>query len=257
MKNYLIGAIRPVSTTWGHWKTQEEEEIALQGHKKYKDMYVISRASAGKFLQGDWEEIMFRAPVLDNRLYQIAQWYCIKELWHREPCNILWMGADTMFIRPTEIFGRFKEMRLFNYTDPRQHDSLKCYGDGIGHYFNDDIRYYPSTMDPKAWNHGEKHMLDWWPDGIWDCGQLIHNHQFWCQDIPPDDILHPELAYQMVRQEIEENDKWNRILVQNAHMIHLHGSRNADNRIQVMTQIAQGLNIPLSNEKPNMITLNI
>jgi hypothetical protein len=28
MKNYLTGAVRPVSTTWGHWKTQEEEDQA-------------------------------------------------------------------------------------------------------------------------------------------------------------------------------------------------------------------------------------
>ena len=133
MKNYLVGAVRPVSTTWGYWKTQEEEAKALEGHKKYEDMYKISRASACKFLQGEWEEVKFTAPVLDARLYQIAQWYCIKELWHREPCNILAMGADTLFIKPTEIFGRYNTMRMFNYTDPRTHKEFP-------HYFNDDIR---------------------------------------------------------------------------------------------------------------------
>jgi hypothetical protein len=77
MKNYLVGAVRPVSTTWGYWKNQEEETQALAGHKKYEDMYRISRASARKFLQGDWEEIKFTAPVRDARMYQIAQWYVL------------------------------------------------------------------------------------------------------------------------------------------------------------------------------------
>lgn len=248
MKNYLVGATRTVNRVWGYWRGDGDDPAKDESSRKYQTMYNVSRASARHFLKGPWEEIVFQAPVLDNRLYQIAQWYCIKELWFKEPCNILWMGADTMFIKPTEIFGRFKEMRLFNHTDPRQHPSLTEYGDGSGNYFNDDIRYYPATMDQKAWAIGEEKMANWFvpPHNIWDCGQIIHNHQFWCQDIPVNDIFHPELAYQMVRQDVEQNNQWNGIGIQQAHVLHFHGSRNADDRAQAMTQIAQGLNISLT-----------
>jgi hypothetical protein len=259
MKNYLVGAVRPVSTTWGYWKTQEEESIARKESEKYQAMYDISRASARKFLQGTWEEVIFQAPVLDNRLYQIAQWYCIKELWFKEPCNILWMGADTLFIKPTEIFGRFKEMRLFNHTDPRQHSTLSEYGDGTGNYFNDDIRYYPATMDQKSWAVGEGKMANWFipPNNIWDCGQIIHNHQFWCQDIPVNDIFHPELAYQMVKGSVELDNQWNKISIQQAHILHLHGSRNANDRLLAMNQIAAGLGISLTTLNKNTNIINI
>lgn len=238
MKNYLVGAVRPVNTTWGYWKTQEEESIALQGHKKYEDMYRISRASARKFLIGPWEEVKFTAPVLDARLYQIAQWYTIKELWHREPCNILAMGADTLFIKPTEIFGKFHNMRMFNYTDPKQHSEFP-------HYFNDDIRYYPADMDPKVWSIGEQKMAEWFThtEGNWAWGQLIHNYQFWSQNLDPADVLIPQLAWQAFTFDKAYGDTWNGCPFERAHVIHFHGSRDSDSRVTVMTELAKKLGI--------------
>lgn len=241
MKNYLIGAVRPVSTTWGYWKTQEEEAVALQGHKKYEDMYKISRASARKFLQGDWEEIKFTAPVLDARLYQIAQWYVIKELWHREPCNILCMGADTLFIKPTEVFGKYHQMMMFNYTDPRSHTEFP-------HYFNDDIRYYPADMDPKVWSIGEQKMGDWFThaEGNWAWGQLIHNYQFWSQDIKVEDVLDPTMAWQAFSLNQEHSNAWNNCPIDQAKVLHFHGSRDADPRVAVMQNLAEQLGIDIA-----------
>lgn len=242
MKNYLVGAVRPVSTTWGYWKTQEEEAKALQEHKKYDDMYRISRASARKFLAGDWQEKKFTAPVLDARLYQIAQWYVIKELWHQEPCNILAMGADTLFIKPTEIFGQFDQMRMFNYTDPKSHAEFP-------NYFNDDIRYYPASMDPEVWNIGERAMGQWFThkEGNWAWGQLIHNYQFWSQGLTIEQALIPRLAWQAFALNKEHGDAWNGLPLEQAQVMHFHGSRDSDSRVQVMTQIAQQLNIELDN----------
>lgn len=238
MKNYLVGAVRPVSTTWGYWKTQEEEEQALKGHRKYEDMYNISRASARKFLVGGWEEIKFTAPVLDARLYQIAQWYVIKELWHREPCNILAMGADTLFIKHTEIFGQFKHMMMFNYTDPKQHAEFP-------HYLNDDIRYYPSTMDPSVWAIGEQKMGEWFThtEGHWGWGQLIHNYQYWSQGIDVKDTIKPHLAWQAFSLNKEHGDAWNGMPLEQANILHFHGSRDADTRVEVMAGLAKQLGI--------------
>jgi hypothetical protein len=240
MKNYLTGAVRPVSTTWGYWKTQEEEDRAKLESKKYNDMYAISRASARKFLQGEWEEIKFTAPVLDARLYQIAQWYVIKELWHREPCNILAMGADTLFIKPTEIFGRYKEMRMFNYTDPRTHEEFP-------HYFNDDIRYYPADMDPAVWAVGERKMGEWFThkEGNWGWGQLIHNYQMWSQGLSVEQLLDPKMAYQAFVLNQQYSDQWNGIQLGEANILHFHGSRDSDTRVEVMNQLAEQLSITI------------
>ena len=237
MKNYLVGAVRPVSTTWGYWKRSEDVETAKKNSDKYGEMYRISRASARLFLQGDWEEIKFSAPVLDARLYQIAQWYVIKELWFREPCNILAMGADTLFIKPTEFFGRYDKMMMFNYTDPKSHKEFP-------HYFNDDIRYYPASMDPKVWDIGEEKMQGWFDhaEGNWGWGQLIHNYQFWSQGVVVDDVLDPTQAWQAFA-DIDIGNQWNSCDINQARVLHFHGSRNADNRVEVMTGLSKQLGI--------------
>jgi hypothetical protein len=240
MKNYLVGAVRPVSTTWGYWKTPEEEEKALTGHKKYEDMYRISRASARKFLQGDWEEIKFTAPVRDARMYQIAQWYVIKELWHREPCNILAMGADTLFIKPTQVFDVYSNMMMFNYTDPKTHTEFP-------HYFNDDIRYYPSSMSAETWAVGERSMEGWFShaEGKWGWGQLVHNYQFWSQNIELQDVLDPTMAWQAFSLNQQHGNAWNNCDINQAKILHFHGSRDADSRVEVMTDLANQLGIEL------------
>jgi hypothetical protein len=238
MKNYLVGGVRPVSTTWGYWKTQEEEDAALKGHETYGEMYKLSRTSARKFLQGEWEEVKFTAPVLDARLYQIAQWYTIKELWYREPCNILAMGADTMFVNPTEIFGQFHEMRMFNYTDPRQHAEFP-------HYFNDDVRYYPADMDPAVWAVGERKMGGWFTheQAHWDWGQLVHNYQFWSQSIPDNDVLKPNLNWlahnlrELSPNAIDWHSEWNQYPATHANIMHFCGSRGADHTLAIMQTI--------------------
>lgn len=240
IKNYLVGAVRPVSTTWGYWKTQEEATVARQTAERYERMYQISRASARKFLQGDWEEIKFTAPVLDARQYQIAQWYVIKELWYREPCNILAMGADTLFIKPTEIFGRYDRMMMFNYTDPRTHAEFP-------HYFNDDIRYYPGTLDSRVWNIGEEKMKGWFDhaESGWGWGQLIHNYQFWSQNITVDRVLDPRMAYQAFQLDQNYCNQWNGLDINQANVLHFHGSRDADSRVQIMTELAKQLGIEI------------
>ncbi len=243
MKNYLVGAIRPVLKVWGYWKGDGEDPEQKQNLKKYHDMYQLSRASARKFLTQPYEEILFQAPVLDNRLYQIAQWYCIKELWFKEPCNILWMGADAMFVQPTEVFGRYNEMRLFNYTDPKSFDD-------IPHYFNDDIRYYPATMDPKVWEVGERRMPDWFagPDVTWDAGQKIHNYQFWSQQISIKDALQPAMAWQAFSLSQEHGEAWNNCALKDAHILHFHGSRGTDQRVTVMSDLCHQLKINTQEE---------
>lgn len=238
MKNFLVGAIRPVAMTWapgeGHVKNTNWE--VSKSH--YEAMYQMSRASAKKFLQGEWQEVLFKSPVLDARMYQIAQWYMIKELWFSQPCNILCMGADTLFIKPTEVFGRYDTMRMFNYTDPKTHPEFE-------HNFNDDIRYYPATMDPKVWEVGEEHMLDWFShkEADWACGQHIHNHQLWSQGISAAEMLEPTMAFQTVKKDIPECESWNGCSFADVKIVHFHGSRSSENRVQVMYQLYQQVGI--------------
>lgn len=243
VKNYLVGSVRPVIKTWYSDtpagatvdNRNREQHLAL-----YKEMYATSRASARKFLAGEWEEILHSAPCLDARMFQIAQWYLVKELWFREPCNILCMGADTMFIKPTEVFGRWNTMRLFNYTDPRNHPEFT-------NYFNDDVRYFPHDMDPAIWELGERRMAEWFShqQAHWDLGQLINNTMFWNQSIDDNDRLHPYMNWMshnlrdLSPESLAATHRWNRFPFESVHVMHFNGSRGPAATLDIMKLTAE------------------
>ena len=243
VKNYLIGAVRPVIKRWFSATAQgfqQDNENSQTDLGLYQEMYALSRASARRHLQGEWQEICHRAPCLDARMFQIAQWYLVKELWFSEPCNILCMGSDTLFVQPTDIFGVWHHMRLFNYTDPRHHPEFR-------HYFNDDVRYVPHSMDSAIWEQAERRMADWFhhAQAHWDCGQLIHNAMFWSQNIDDSDRLHPYMNWMAHgtrstdAEALRRAGQWNLCAVEQAKIIHFNGSRGARDTVTTMTQFAE------------------
>jgi hypothetical protein len=255
VKNYLVGSVRPVIKVWysGTPDRAAVDNLAAPiDLQNYLNMYRISRASARKFLAGDWEEICYTSPVLDARMFQIAQWYAVREMWYKEKCNILCMGADTMFVKPTEMFGKWNQMRMFNYTDPRYHPDMKQYNT-IGHYFNDDVRYFPADMDPSIWDIGERHMADWFShsQSHWDCGQLINNHMFWSQDIDDNDRLQPMFNWMAMgirdfdQAALTRASEWNGCWFEQANIMHFAGSRGPQETLNFMSEVAVKLNLGL------------
>lgn len=241
VKNYLVCAIRPTNKTW-----YRERRNNL--HEQYHKMYQMRTASFRKFVQEPFEEILWTEPTEDSDTYTVDNWKVIKELWHREPCNIFWAGADTLMIKPTSLFdGQFKEFRLFNYTDPRSYRNFE-------HYFNDDVRYYPYTMSDSAWATGENlwKYRESDPDMRWGFDQLRHNTMFWSQTISDADRLHPEMAFQSLHlrdlnpETIKWHEQWNSgCSWGQAHILHFHASRGTDAVINVMQQLCNQLEITL------------
>lgn len=239
IKNYLVSAVRPIRNGWHLEKNQDL-------YKAYEEMYRHSVASFRKFCQEPFEAILWTEPADDNDTYTEANWTAIYELWHKEPCNIFWHGADTIMIRPTSVFNpRFREYRLFNYTDPRSHREFN-------HYFNDDIQYFPATMSEDTWNVG----IEYWkqreghPDQYWGFDQNRHNAMFWSQNIPADDILHPGMAWQAFGLRsadppvIAWHEQWNSgCSWKNAHILHFAGSRGSAAVVDVMKKICKDLDI--------------
>lgn len=240
MKNYVIWTNCDVKETAAKFGIQPCGNAINRA--AYDIMFQISLASARRFLAGDWEPLVFTdAAETRVHLFQ-ANWQRIWDIWHDEPCNVLYLDSDTMFLRPTEIFGRFAEFRLFNWTDPK---SKGCYTD----YFNAGVRYYPVTISKEIWQIGHDLAQSWNLD-IWDQEQLIFNEMFWQQDIDAADRRHPELNWQgmllsrgVARQ---AHDDWNQWPINQAHIIHVHGSRHAVNTAAVMQQACNQLGIKLS-----------
>lgn len=238
VKNYLVSAVRPITDGWLH---QDQQDL----YKEYTEMYELSLASFKKFVEEPFESILWTDPVKNNDEYTIANWNAIKELWHREPCNIFWAGADTLMTQPTSLFSdRFKEYRLFNYTDPKSNKDFK-------YFFNDDIQYYPHTMSKETWDLGE----DLWsqreghPNQFWGFDQIRHNHMFWSQGIPEEDCFHPRLAYQAMKirtllpKEVDAHNKWNNLDIRYSHILHFHASRSSQQVVALMKFISQQIGI--------------
>ena len=238
VKNYLVCAVRPIANGWHIEKNQDL-------YRNYLEMYQLRTASFQKFCQEPFEAILWQEPADDSDHCTLLNWQSIRDLWHSEPCNVFWAGADTMMIRPTQLFSdRFREYRLFNYTDPRQ------YG-GFQHHFNDDIQYYPHTMEDSIWQLGEKFwdQREGHPDQKWGFDQIRHNTMFWQQSIPDHDRLHPAMAYQAMNlrqltvNAVAWHDQWNQISINQAHILHFHASRGSQQVITLMQELSQQLGI--------------
>ena len=209
-------------------------------------MYAMSLASYKKFLQGPFECILLTDGVENNYEYTFETWRFLKDLWHSEPCNILWVGADTLMIQRTEIFGGFKEYRLFNYTDPRSFREF-------AHHYNDDVQYYPASMASAVWQLGEYYWDHTVADAElknWGFDQLRHNAMFWSQNITDDDRLHPKLNYMchnlrtVTQDELRYVQQWNANLELGlAHILHFCASRGSEDVIHIMRDMCAKLEI--------------
>lgn len=200
----------------------------------YREMFRLSRQSAQRYLQGNWTAMVFDTPRASREEIFRENWRQIRDIWHSRPCNILYLDSDTLFCRPTEIFGRFREFRLFNWTDPKNDTRFT-------NTFNAGVRYYPNTMDPGIWQRGDVLARDW-DMTIWDQEQIIFNEMFWQQALEWSDAHRPEMNFQMfwpqALNHVSWAEAWNTISLDQAHVIHYHGSRGAVDQLQLGKQLA-------------------
>jgi hypothetical protein len=154
---------------------------------------------------------------------------------------VLYIDLDVMFIRPTRIFGEFDHFLMFNYTDPRM-ATCDHYGLKFDHYFNCGVRYYPQKMDQKIWKLGFDMIKNWNPER-WDSEQIIYNHMMWSQVIRVQQAHQPHLAYQFLNANQTFNDSWNGVsLVDQAQVVHVHGSRGSSGRAELMEKLDEHFN---------------
>lgn len=243
MKNYVVWTNCDV--TGEDESTQAKLNIARcdnpEARTAYDTMNKISRITTEKFLEGSWETIVWTDPAPSRLDIFKRNWERIRDLWHKEPCNILYLDSDTMMIRPTKIFGRFSEFRLFNWTDPKSTPQF-------ANLYNAGVRYYPAAMDPQLWRIGDA-MAQNWVDSNWNMEQEIFNTMFWQQPIADEDRHHPELNWQGMCM-IQGNpnaqiahEEWNGCKIDQTHIVHVHGSRNAQKTAQLMCNTATQLGI--------------
>lgn len=233
MKNYVVWTNCQVNETEQRFGIEPCADPRVTAD--YDTMFKYSIASARKFLKGPWEPVVFTEPA-ENRVEMFkSNWQRLRDLWHAEPCNILYLDSDTIFLKPTEIFGRFDEYRLFNWTTPAQHEQFE-------NYFNAAVRYHPHTMSAETWTIGDAIAANWNLD-IWDQEQIIFNKMFWSQGLTFEDAHHPELNWQAptgtTLQELAQHAQFNSFPIQHARILHYHGTRSSTRGQDVAALLAK------------------
>jgi hypothetical protein len=235
IKNYLVKSLYRVRDP--NWLVHDRgHETDL--YERYLDMHRVSVASFKKHLLGDWELKFFTGEVDSiNQAFEQTFWR-IHELWHNEPCNILYADPDTVArngLDPWNLDG----FRMFNFTDPRSFEKENPYGAKFKWFFNAGVRYFSHTMDEKVWQVGTDIARNW-DHTTYDTEQIILNSMLWSQKVRLDQVLMPRVAYQAMsldQRPVWWHDVWNGCSLNQAAVIHVHGSRNAQSRLELMKQL--------------------
>ena len=254
MKNYLIkGLHRIVDPNWWPGNDRSKEGDL---HDYYSKMAVLSEASFLHNLQGEWTLINLVSEAKDIYQMHRQQFIGIWDIWNSEPCNILYCGADTQMLKPTEVFGRYKHFVMWGHTDPQVLEDPP-----IPHFMNCDIRYYPAEMNREIFEaslNKFKTSVDYW-----NGDQIEYNNMMWAQGVPPEELVDHHMAYQgpWMPGETEENkafaDLWNSRFhgsdnshtLETANIVHWHGSRGAADKLLLMESIHKQAGIPDTNDR--------
>jgi len=212
----------------------------------YMKMHDISLRTFEKHLQGDWEFVFFNKEVENIQEVFKDHFFEIYDIWKQGDCNILYCGPDNIMMKPTEFFGKYDDFMMFNYTDPKSSEEPNHYNIQHQHFFNADVRYYPSTMSQDIWDMGLE-MAENWDFDSWNTEQFILNKMLWDQEGRTiENTLDPTVAYQGHQLFLDNweqrkaySNEWNTCDLKQAHIIHLHGSRNAPRKFALMEKLEQ------------------
>ena len=241
MKNYLVKSLFQVRGT--DWKVVDRSRESNL-FDSYLAMHEISTATYQHFLQGEWE-LKFVTGEVDqiNQAFERTFW-AIHELWHSEPCNILYTDPDTIAIKPVEFWNKYQHFLMFNHTDPKQFNRPNPYNRSYSHFFNAGVRYFPSTMSKSIWQLGAD-MAQTWDYATYDTEQIILNAMLWDQGVSFDEAFDPTVAWQLFSPDFNMLQQWNDCPIGDARILHLHSSRGALDRLGFMRNTAEQLGIKI------------
>jgi len=234
MKNYLVKSLFEVQDT--DWKVLDRSHESNL-FDTYLAMHEVSTATYQKFLQGNWELKFITGSVGQiNEAFEKTFW-AIHDLWHTEPCNILYTDPDTIALKPVNFWDQYQHFLMFNHTDPKQFNRQNPYNRTYPHFFNAGVRYFPANMDPSIWKLGAD-MARTWDYATYDTEQIILNAMLWDQGIGLEQALDPTMAWQLFHPDLNFGQQWNGCSIYDAKILHLHSSRGAEGRLNFMKDAA-------------------
>ena len=218
-------------------------------YQVYRAMSEIVIHSAETFIQEDFDIVVFEDQVDSYQQIFHNNFKNVHDVWTQDgPNNILFLDCDTLVTAPVNVFGKYDKFQMFNYTDPKRlsgDDLNNKYGLDFEHYFNAGCRYYPAHMSSSVWDLGWSYASDWDYD-IWGTEQLIFNAMMYSQNPDVAHWLTPAMNYQAMNvphndidnpARIQQLDSWNGISINDAKIMHLHGTRGAANTLLLQWEL--------------------
>ena len=239
MSNILVAKNYTITDHSKWWDDRSTETDLVEN---YKEMETLCLQSAVDNLVDMDSLHVFTGQANNIREVFKTNFYEIYDLW-KDGHNILYCDLDVVFPKKHDYFVKTDKFQMFNLTDPisttDDHYDLK-----FDHYFNCGIRYYPKNMSQDVWDLGFKMVENWNPDR-WDSEQIIYNAMMFSQDITAQDVYAPNKAYQLLADPRtprgnQMNNSFNRINIQDAYAVHVHGSRGSSDRLSLMRSILDG-----------------
>jgi len=238
VKNYLVYSLYNIKPSDYNGVYEATAEVAARQYDEYRAMYELSKASFEKNLNCLDDVVLFSGE--DTHIQNVFRGdaFRIYDMWKNEPCNILFCGLDTLCIKETDIFDRFDDFMMFNYTEagPKLENGMPAPVFGFDHYFNAHVRYYPHTMSSNTWDIGMS-MVNNWDYSEWGMEQHILNSMLWSQDVTFNDAYRPELAW----QGIWDADKNGGVDIEDANIIHFHATRGAESVLDRMRRMSESI----------------
>tara|TARA_B100000900_G_scaffold233883_1_gene198569 strand:+ start:1168 stop:1977 length:810 start_codon:yes stop_codon:yes gene_type:complete len=216
--------------------------------KLYSSMSEILCESVDTFLEGDWDFEIIENDVDSYQEVFDTNFNEVYEMWDSGKNNILFLDLDTIMLQPVNVFDNLDHFQMFNYTDPKTlggKDADNKYGLQHQHYFNAGVRYYPSKMSQDVWDLGWKYASDW-DYNIWGTEQIIFNEMMYSENKDVNNWLDPTMNFQMMnavpqavyhQKYIAEIEAWNGASIDDAKIMHLHGTRGADKTVMTQWQL--------------------
>ena len=238
MKNYLVKSLFRVESADWHVMDRSHE---VNMHENYQAMHRLSLDSCRRNLAWPWELVFIEGAVEDINQAFVRTFNEIYDLWHSEPCNILYTDPDTVVINMFDPWSEFNHFQMFNYTDPKSFSAPNGYGKSYPHFFNAGVRYFPATMSEQTWQIGLDMIKDW-DYNDYNTEQIVLNEMMWSQGVELTDVLRPDVAYQaqwLPRVSVEVQDNWNGYHLTDSKIVHVHGSRDSAVKLNLMKELVK------------------
>lgn len=194
------------------------EPRLIRPYGVYDELAGLARHSFRKYMAGEWDEYIHWKD--DWTELWKSMFYRCRDF-SRSGANVFVIGADTIAVKPIQVFGKYNQLTMFWHTDPPARKPFPG-------YMNSELLYIPAHLDERLWRIGEKMVVDVSAKWDYDRIQVIWNHMFWAQKPVP--TLEPEMHWSPeVPSTIAESE---------ARIIHFHASRGPEKALAEMTKRA-------------------